>query len=73
MPAPSKTTRRTRASILSPRQRLRRRVLLGTILALEVVVVGYAGASAIAAMTLMAPFSTSPGRVTQSPATWGLH
>jgi hypothetical protein len=50
MPAPTTATSRTpRASTLSPRQRLRRRVLLGAILTLEVVVLGYAGASVLAA------------------------
>ena len=59
MPAPTKATKATsrtpRASTLSPRQRLRRRVLLGAILALEVVMLGYVGASVVAAMSLMAP------------------
>src|SRR5260370_31904324 len=72
MPAPTKATGRTpRASPLSPRQRLRRRVLLGAILALEVVMLGYAGASVMAAMALMAP-SPSPHPMTQTPAAWGL-
>ncbi|HEV2461959.1 MAG TPA: alpha/beta fold hydrolase [Ktedonobacterales bacterium] len=72
MPAPTTAIRRTpRASTLSPRQRLRRRVLLGAILALEVVLLGYAGASVLAARTLMAPFS-GPVAITQTPATWGL-
>src|SRR5260370_18784516 len=72
MPAPTKAAGRTpRASPLSPRQRLRRRVLLGAILALEVVMLGYAGASVMAAMALMAP-SPSPHPMTQTPAAWGL-
>jgi pimeloyl-ACP methyl ester carboxylesterase len=72
MPAPTKATSRTpRASTLSPRQRLRRRVLLGAILALEVVLLVYAGASVLAAMALMAP-NPSPRPVTQTPAAWGL-
>jgi dipeptidyl aminopeptidase/acylaminoacyl peptidase len=72
MPAPTKATSRTpRASTLSPRQRLRRRVLLGAILALEVVMLGYAGASVMAAMALMAP-NSSPRPITQTPAAWGL-
>ncbi len=70
MPAPAKATSRTRrASTLSPRQRLRRRVLLGAVLALEVVMLGYGGASVIAAIALMAP---NPRPITQSPAAWGL-
>src|SRR5262249_3901386 len=70
MPASTKATSRTpRASTLSPRQRLRRRVLLGAILALEVALLGYTGASVISAMTLMAP---SPRPITQTPAAWGL-
>src|SRR5215510_3899904 len=74
MPAPTKATSRTpRASTLSPRQRLRRRVLLGAILALEVVLLGYAGASVLAAMALMAPNpNSSPGPIPQTPAAWGL-
>src|SRR5258707_9669553 len=72
MPAPTTATSRTpRASTLSPRQRLRRRVLLGAILALEVVMLGYAGASVMAAMALMAP-NSSPRPITQPPAAWGL-
>ncbi len=72
MPVPTTATSRTpRASTLSPRQRLRRRVLLGAILALEVVMLGYAGASVMAAMALMAP-SPSPHPMTQTPAAWGL-
>jgi len=72
MPAPTKATSRTpRTSTLSPRQRLRRRVLLGAILALEVVMLGYAGASVMVAMALMAP-NPSPGPITQTPAAWGL-
>jgi len=72
MPAPTKATSRTpRTSTLSPRQRLRRRVLLGAILALEVVLLGYAGASVMAAMALMAP-NSSPRPMTQTPAAWGL-
>ena len=71
MPAPTKATRRTpRASTLSPRQRLRRRVLLWAILALEVVMLGYAGASVMAAMALMTPYPPRP--ITQTPAAWGL-
>src|SRR5258706_178634 len=72
MPAPTKASSRTpRAFTLSPRQRLRRRVLLGAILALEVVMLGYAGASVMAAMALMAP-NSSPRPITQTPAAWGL-
>ncbi len=71
MPAPAKATTRTpRAPTLSPRQRLRRRVLLGAILVLEVVVLGYAGASVMVAMALMAP--TNPLPITQTPAALGL-
>ena len=71
MPAPSTDTSRTpRASTLSPRQRLRWRVLLGaTLLVLEVVMLGYAGASVMAAMGLMAP---SPRPITQTPAALGV-
>lgn len=74
MPAPTltKATSRTpRASTLYARRRLRRRVLLGAILALEVVMLGYAGASVMAARALMAP-NHSPGPITQTPAAWGL-
>lgn len=72
MPAPTTaTSRMPRTSTLSPRQRFRRRVLLGAILALEVVLLGYAGASVLAAMALMAP-NTGPGSITQTPADWGL-
>src|SRR5262245_34427322 len=72
MPAPTKaTSRMPRASTLSPRQRLRRRVLLGATLALEVVMLVYAGASVMAAMTLMAP-DPSSRLITQTPAAWGL-
>src|SRR5262249_12303838 len=73
MPAPTKaTTNRTpRASSLSLRQRLRRRVLLGAILALEGALLGYAGTSVMAAMDLMAPTS-SPRPLSQTPAAWGL-
>ena len=65
------TSRPPRASTPSPRQHLRRRVLLGAILALEVVLLGYAGASVMAARALMAP-NPSPGPLTQTPAAWGL-
>ena len=41
MPAPTKGS--PRASTLSARERLRRRLLLGAILALEVVMLGYVG------------------------------
>jgi pimeloyl-ACP methyl ester carboxylesterase len=72
MPAPTKgTSRTTRASTLSPRQRLRRRVLLGATLALEVVLLGYAGISVMAAIALIAP-TPSPRPMTQTPAAWGL-
>jgi len=74
MPAltPTTATSRTpRAATRSPRQRIRRRVLLGAMLALEVVLLGYAGASVLAAMALMAP-NPSPGPITQTPAAWGL-
>ncbi len=72
MPAPTTATGRTpRASTLSPRQRLSRRVLLGAILALEVVMLGYAGTSVMAAMALMAP-TPSPRPIPQTPAAWGL-
>src|SRR5215813_8300254 len=53
------------------RLRLRRRALLGAILALEGVLLGYAGTSVIAAMALMAP-SPSPRPITLTPAAWGL-
>ena len=70
MPAPTNATSRTpRASTRSPRQRLRRRVLLGAVLALEVMMLGYAGASVMANVSLMAP---SPLPITQTPAAWGL-
>src|SRR5258707_7542539 len=72
MPAPTTATSRApRASTLSPRQRLRRRVLLGAILALEVVMLGYAGASVMVAMALTAP-NPSSRPITQTPAAWGL-
>ena len=72
MPAPTTATSRApRASTLSPRQRLRRRVLLGAILALEVVMLGYAGASVMVAMALTAP-TPSSRPITQTPAAWGL-
>src|SRR5258708_10318854 len=72
MPAPTTATSRApRASTLSPRQRLRRRVLLGAILALEVVLLGYAGASVMVAMALTAP-NPSSRPMTQTPAAWGL-
>ena len=72
MPAPTQATSRTpRAFPRSLRQRLRRRVLLGAILALEVVLLGYAGASVMAAMALMAP-TLSSRQITQTPAAWGL-
>jgi uncharacterized protein len=72
MPAPTKAIRRTpRASTLSPRQRLRRRVLLGATLVLEVVLLGYAGASVLAARTMMAP-NSSPGQLPRTPAAWGM-
>jgi hypothetical protein len=72
MRAPTKaTSRAARASTLSPRQRLRRRVLVGAILVLEVVMLGYAGASVIAAMGLLAP-NPNPPPITQTPAAWGL-
>jgi dipeptidyl aminopeptidase/acylaminoacyl peptidase len=48
-----------------------RRVLLGAILALEVVMLGYAGASVMAATALMAP-NPSPRSISQTPAAWGL-
>ncbi len=60
-----------RTSIPSPRQLLRRRVLLGAILALEVALLGYAGASVMEARALMAPDS-GPRSITQTPAAWGL-
>src|SRR5260370_37891917 len=72
MPAPTTATSRApRASTLSPRQRLRRRVLLGAILALEVVMLGYAGASVLAARALMAP-NPNARPLAQTPAAWGL-
>jgi uncharacterized protein len=72
MSAPTKAVSRTpRASTLSPRQRLRRRVLLGIILALEVVMLGYAGASMLAAKAMMGP-NSSPGTLSQTPAAWGM-
>jgi uncharacterized protein len=72
MPAPTEATSRTpRASTPSSRQRLRRRVLLEAILALEVVVLVYAGASLMAAVDLMAP-NLNPLPITQTPAAWGL-
>jgi fermentation-respiration switch protein FrsA (DUF1100 family) len=60
-----------RASTLSTRQRLRRRVLLWATVALEVVMLGYASASVLVARALMAP-NPSPGPITQTPAAWGL-
>jgi fermentation-respiration switch protein FrsA (DUF1100 family) len=67
MPAPTKGS--PRASTLSARERLRRRLLLGAILALEVVMLGYVGESVLAAVALMAP---RPAPITQTPAAFGL-
>lgn len=73
MPGPTAAASRTpRTSTLSSRQRLRRRVLIGVILAaLEFVLLGYAGASVLAARALMAP-NLRPGPITQTPAAFGL-
>jgi fermentation-respiration switch protein FrsA (DUF1100 family) len=72
MPALTKAISRTpRASTLTPRQRLRRRVLLGVILALELVLLAYAGASVTGAMAIVAPNHT-PSPIPQTPAAWGL-
>jgi dipeptidyl aminopeptidase/acylaminoacyl peptidase len=46
-------------------------VLLGALLALEVVMLGYAGTCVTAAMTMMAPNHT-PTPIFQTPAAWGL-
>jgi hypothetical protein len=68
MPAPTKAaSRMPRTSTLSLHRRLRRLMLLGAILALELVLVVYVDASVMAARGLMAPDS-SPVPITQTPA-----
>jgi dipeptidyl aminopeptidase/acylaminoacyl peptidase len=72
MPAPATATSSTlRTSTLTPRKRLRRRVVLGAILVLEVMMLGYAGASVLAARTIMGP-NSSPGQLPRTPAAWGM-
>jgi dipeptidyl aminopeptidase/acylaminoacyl peptidase len=59
-----------RAAKASPRKQLRRRALLCASLVLELLVLGYAGLSVVAAMHLM---TQNPQPLTQTPAALGLH